>query len=154
MEYICIGKYVSTHGIKGEIKIKSNFNYKEKVFKIGNTLRINNIDYEITSYRQHKGYDMVTFKNITNINQIIDLKGMLVYIKKDLLNLKNNEYLDSDLINYNVYMNDKYLGKVNSIRYITLTKKLLVVDKILIPFELIINIKDKKIYIKEVGGLL
>ena len=32
MEYIKIGKIVNTHGIKGEIRLLSNFKYKEKVF--------------------------------------------------------------------------------------------------------------------------
>ena len=32
MEYIVIGKIVNTHGIKGEVRLLSNFKYKEKVF--------------------------------------------------------------------------------------------------------------------------
>ena len=32
MEYIYLGKIVNTHGIKGEIRILSDFRYKEKVF--------------------------------------------------------------------------------------------------------------------------
>lgn len=31
MEYVCIGKLVNTHGIKGEVKLLSNFEYKNKV---------------------------------------------------------------------------------------------------------------------------
>ena len=33
MEYIKIGKIVNTHGIKGEVRILSNFEAKEYVFK-------------------------------------------------------------------------------------------------------------------------
>ena len=33
MEYIYVGKIVNTHGIKGEIRILSNFDLKEEVFK-------------------------------------------------------------------------------------------------------------------------
>ena len=61
MNKIIIGKYVNTHGIKGEIRIKSNFKYKDKVFKIGNKIIIDK-PYEIMSYRVHKGFDMVTLK--------------------------------------------------------------------------------------------
>lgn len=32
MEYVCIGKLVNTHGIKGEVKLLSNFEYKDKAF--------------------------------------------------------------------------------------------------------------------------
>lgn len=153
---VLIGKYVSTHGIKGEIRIKSNFQYKERVFKLGNKLIIDNQEYEVTSYRLHKGYDMVTFKGIDNINQIISLKGSLVYIDKSLLNLNSDEYLDSDLINMNIIINNKLMGRVSGIRYLTETKKLLVVDSKYVPFELIkkIDLKNKKIEIEEVSGLL
>lgn len=153
---VLIGKYVSTHGIKGEIRIKSNFKYKEKVFKIGNILIINNQEYEVTSYRPHKGYDMVTFKGIDNINQIISLKGSLVYVNKELLKLNDDEYLDSDLIDMDIIINNKLMGRVSGIRYLTETKKLLVVDSKYVPFELIkkIDLKNKKIEIEEVSGLL
>lgn len=153
---VLIGKYVSTHGIKGEIRIKSNFQYKERVFKLGNKLIIDNQEYEVTSYRLHKGYDMVTFKGIDNINQIISLKGSLVYIDKSLLNLNSDEYLDSDLINMDIIINNKLMGRVSGIRYLTETKKLLVVDSKYVPFELIkkIDLNNKKIEIEEVSGLL
>ena len=29
MNYICIGKIVNTHGIKGEVRLLSNFKYKK-----------------------------------------------------------------------------------------------------------------------------
>ena len=35
MEYVLIGKIVNTHGIKGELRIKSDFLMKERVFKKG-----------------------------------------------------------------------------------------------------------------------
>ena len=40
MEYICIGKIVNTHGIKGEIRILSEFPYKSLVFKQNFTVYI------------------------------------------------------------------------------------------------------------------
>ena len=36
-----IGDLVNTHGIKGEVKIISNFKYKEEVFKKGSIIYIN-----------------------------------------------------------------------------------------------------------------
>ena len=60
MEKVYVGKIVSTHGIKGEIRILNHFNFKDKVFKIGNKLIIDDKEYEIKSHRVHKGFDMVT----------------------------------------------------------------------------------------------
>ena len=42
MKLVYIGKYVNTHGLKGEIKILSDFEYKDKVFKAGNSIYIDN----------------------------------------------------------------------------------------------------------------
>lgn len=153
---VLVGKYVKTHGIKGEIKIRSNIKYKEKIFKQGNTLKINNQEFVIEGWRKHQEYDMITFKGINDINQIIDLKGSNVYINKDLLNLDTNEYLDTDLIGLDIYIGNKLVGKVDDITYLNHNKKLLVIGNKYIPFELIkdIDLKNKKIIVEEVLGLI
>ena len=156
MEKILIGKYVNTHGIKGEIRIKSDFKYKNKVFIVGNKIYIGNREYIINSYRIHKGYDMVTLKGINNINDIEKLKGSSVYINKEDLNLEKHEYLDKDLINFDVFMDNKIKGKVLDIRYLNNNKKILDVNNHLVPFELIkqVDLENKKIEVERVDGLL
>ena len=156
MEKVLVGKYVSTHGIKGEIRIKSNFKYKNKVFIVGNKIYINNQEYIINSYRIHKEYDMITLKGFDNINQVLPFKGSNVYINKDDLKLNNNEYLDSDLIGMSNYINNDYKGKVTDINYLNKNKKLLVINSRLVPFELIkeIDFNNSRIIIEEVDGLL
>ena len=51
MEKIYIGKIVSTHGIKGELKILSDFDYKSKVFVVGKKIIIDDKEYTIKSYK-------------------------------------------------------------------------------------------------------
>ena len=156
MEKIYIGKYVKTHGIKGEIRIKSNFKYKNKVFVKGNKIYIGDLEYIINSYRVHQDYDMVTLVGINNINDILILKGSNVYIDKSNLKLSNLEYLDEDLIGLDIYMGDYLKGKVDGIMNLSKNKKLLVIDNKYVPFELIkdIDFKNKRILIEEVDGLL
>lgn len=110
---IYIGNLVNTHGIKGEVKIISNFKYKETVFKKGNKIYINDEKYIINSYRKHKKFDLITFEGITNINDVLDLKGKKVYIKKE-------EYifdgpLNEELYGKKVYDKDKYVGVLKEI---------------------------------------
>ena len=106
---IYLGKIVNTHGLKGEIRIISDFKYKEDVFKINNTLYIENNKYIIKTYRKHKMYDMVTLKNIDSIEKAEILKGLSVYVDR---NDYNFGILDEDLIGLDVYDNDKYKGKI------------------------------------------
>ena len=47
MRKVNVGKVVNTHGIKGEIRILSNFKYKSLVFQKGNHLYIDEDNYLI-----------------------------------------------------------------------------------------------------------
>ena len=156
MTNVKVGKYVKTHGIKGEIKIRSDFKYKDRVFKKGMKILIGNQKFIINSYRQHQEFDMITLHGITNINEILPLKGSYIYINKNALNLQKDEYLDTDLLNLEVVVKDKIVGKVEEIININKDKKLLVVNSKYIPFELIkkVDLENQKIEIEEVVGLL
>ena len=137
MEKVYIGKVVNTHGIKGEIRILSNFPYKDKVFRIGNSLIIDNENYKIESYRVHKGYDMVTFQSFSNINDVLFLLKKDVYFSKDELHLNDDEILDEDLITYTVLTKDGKKGIIQEIFMASENNKILRVylDKeVLIPF--------------------
>ena len=114
MNNLLVGKIVNTFGLKGELKIVSSFEMKEKVYKVNNKLRINNKDYLITNIRIHKNNYLVELNNIKDINLIEYLKGYDVYFNEEDLNLLDSEYLISELINYEVYDNDELIGKVTN----------------------------------------
>ena len=149
---INIGKIVNTHGIKGEVRILSSFSDKS-IFNPGNTLYIGDDSLKISTYRVHKNYDMVTFEGIDNINDVLKYKGMDVYIKREDI----SNFIIEDLIGYEVYTN-KLVGKVerliSNIKYV-----ILVLDNgSMIPYidafiDKIDN-ENKKIYIKEIEGLI
>lgn len=157
MDLVYIGKLVNTHGLKGEVKIISDFKYKNDVFKRGNEIIIDNNIYKINSYRKHKMFDMLMLDNVTNIETAENLKGLNVYINKT--SYKFNGYLDSDLIGLNVYDNGKYKGKVIDILK-TNKNDLLVIDGIkkhMVPnipeFVKNIDLDNKQIEIKYIEGL-
>ena len=54
MNNIYVGTITGCHGIKGELKILSDFEYKERVFTKGFSLIIDGIIHKITSVRIHK----------------------------------------------------------------------------------------------------
>ncbi len=152
---VYVGKIVSTHGIKGEIRILSDFDYKEKVFKVGNKLIIENKEYTIKSYRKHKNYDMVTLNDYNNINEVLFLMKKEVYFLKENLNLSSNEVLDEDLMTFTVLTNDNKKGIIKEIFYASQTNKIIRIQldkEILIPMNspMIekIDKEKKEIYIK------
>lgn len=116
-EYIYIGKIVNTHGIKGEVRILSDFEKKDRVFVVGMPIYIGRKKEKeiINSYRHHKNFEMITMKGYNDINQILKYKGLYVYIKKEDLKLEKDEYLETDLIGLSVMVDGIKKGIVEDI---------------------------------------
>lgn len=115
MNFIYIGDIVNTHGIKGELRILSDFKYKKQIFKPNFTLYVGRTKEPlvINSYRKHKTFDMVLFEEIEDINDAIAYKGDKVYINRADIKIKG--YFNEDLIGLDVYGNDILLGKIETI---------------------------------------
>lgn len=118
-----IGKYVSTHGIKGEIRLLSDFSRKDLIFIKDFKIYIKDKEYIISSYRKHKNYDMLSLSGIDNINDIIHLKGNNVYVKREDIKEK---FIDEDLKNYKANINNKDYQIIEVIN--NLKQKLLLLD--------------------------
>ena len=162
MEYIYIGKIVNTHGIKGEVRILTDFKYKERALEIGKKIYIgkNKDVEEVASYRVHKQFSMITIKGIININDVLKYKGKSVFTTRDELNLSSSEFLGTDIIGFDVVVRGEVIGQV--VHYIKdKYQDRIVVNKrgkeYLVPFvyDIIedINLEKKIISISEIDGL-
>ncbi len=163
MEYIKIGVIANTHGLKGELKIKSFTDFDR--FNKGNTVYIkcNNKYTQMTikSHRVHNGLDMIVFDGLEDINKVELYKGSELYIHiDDRDELEEDEFYYDELVGLLVYYNDELLGKVSSIMDVP-QGEILVVERenmkdILIPFEnkFIPYIDDEKIICENLEGLL
>ena len=158
MKYINVGKLVNTHGLKGEVRILSNFRHKQNVFVKGMKLYIGKKKEEfiINTYRFHKIYDMVTFDGFNNINDVEYLKGLNVYINEEDLKL-DGEIYSGKLIDFTVIYENKEIGKVTEIIDTPANEVIRINDKILIPYidEFIekIDLENKILYVKS-GGIV
>lgn len=142
-KFVYIGKIVNTHGIKGEIRILSDFEYKDKVFVPNMKIYIGRKKEQevIQTYRHHKNFEMITMKGYTNINEVLKYKGLYVYVDKEDLKLSSLEILDSDLINLTVIVEGIKKGTIKDIRKMNGNHKLLEIETekdskmILIPYQ-------------------
>ncbi|PTH23927.1 ribosome maturation factor RimM [Staphylococcus arlettae] len=115
-----VGKIVNTHGIKGEVKVKSNSDFTDTRFQPGEVLTIEQTHKEpvmltVASHRMHKGLHMLTFEGINNINDIEHLKGQVLLQERDHeeIELAENEFYYSDIIGCTVFDDeDTPLGRV------------------------------------------
>ncbi len=160
MEYLYIGKLVNTHGIKGEVRLLSKFRHKDKVFVkdfkfyVGKDKK----EYIVETYRRHKNFDMVLFKDNYDINLIEHLKGSLVYINKEDLKLDKNVFLSIDLIGFDVIINDKLVGVINDVLDTPANEVLVLDTGDMIPyvnaFIKNIDMGKRRVIVNDVKGLI
>lgn len=104
-----VGKIVNTHGIKGEVRVKSNSDFTETRFQPGEVLTLNHkgeaIDLTVASYRMHKGFHMLTFEGFNNINDVEHFKGDILTQERDheAIELDEHEFYYSDIIGCTVF---------------------------------------------------
>lgn len=163
-DLISIGKIINFHGVQGQARIgysdAKRIESAKKVF-------VKNTPLTIESVRFHKNFAIVKFKEISDINELLQFKGESIFIEKEKVKnqLAEEEYLIGDLVGLNVFDNkDDVIGTIESISTNTGNDILVIKPEnekygnILIPFvrELvpIIDIKNKKIVIKPIKGLL
>ncbi len=149
MEYVNVGKFVATHGLKGEIKIISNFDNIDDIYKVDKTIYIgdNKESFIIKSYRKHQKYDMLTLDGLDSIEKVLPYKNKSIYFNKDELDSKIFE----TIIGYDVYNNEVYIGKVIEILKGVKYDMIVVSDKrIIIPYidTFVININHNEKAIK------
>lgn len=162
MELIKIGKIVNTHGIKGELRLLSKFPYKDKVFIKDMKIYINKDTKEtINTYRRHKNFDMITLKGYTNINEVLKYKGKYAYVDKNDIMLDKNKYLDEQIIGLTVIYQNNEKGIIKNIERYDKTALLIIKNEDkehLVPYNdnIIekVDIENKKLYIKDIDGLL
>lgn len=113
MERIRVGTYVNTHGIRGEIKIKSNedtFDHEEIFLERGPKGPL-----AVTSVRKHKNLFIVKLEGIDDINAIEPFKGAAVYAEKQAIDEPDTYYV-SDLVGAEVItIEEEYIGRLKDV---------------------------------------
>jgi len=156
-----VGKIVGTHGIKGELKVKSDTSFDR--FKKGSKLYIEKQEeIIINSHRQHKGMELITINNLTNINDVLCYVGKDLYVPHNREELEEGEFYYEDLIGLDCYdSKDNLIGTVIDLQEVPQGLILEIKSKtktILVPFvdEFIVDIDldNNKLSINEIEGLL
>lgn len=164
MEFVKIAKIINTFGIKGELKLDVYTDFIDERFKKGTTVYVgeNKLAFVVKNYKIHKDFLLVQFKDNEDINLVEKYKNMYIYKNKDDIKpLKDGEYYFSDLVNLDVYVQDKLIGKVLKVESGISSNYLRIQtndEEKLVPFLPVfiesVDLENKKIMIKKVDGLL
>jgi 16S rRNA processing protein RimM len=163
-----VGKIINTHGIRGDLKVLRVSDFEDR-FEIGKVLYLvtdNQVvrELEIDGHRIHKGFDLLHFNGLNNINEVEHFKGSTLKItESQLTELEENEYYYHEIIGCEVLtIEGNSIGQVKEIlapgaNDVWVIKQPKGKD-ILIPYikEVVknIDIAEKKIVIEPMEGLL
>ena len=79
MKLLYIGYITGPFGLKGEVKILSETNHKNDIFKVGNSLYIDNKKYIIESVKQNPNCEVIKFLGIDDISLTDEILKKEVY---------------------------------------------------------------------------
>lgn len=159
-DMIKVGTITTTHGIRGEVKIYGDnacfsTSFKDTLYIDTNPLT----EVHIKTVKNQNGKLIISFKEFNNINQVECFKNHGIYARRESLELEEDEVYVNDLIDMEVYNEDKkFIGIVVEVReypqcyYIVVKSN----DKnYLIPFikEFVVDVNEV-IIIHEMEGLL
>ena len=167
-KFVSVGKILNFHGIKGEAKVGFTKNQEDFFCSLDEIFVKNEHDYvplKITSSRLHKNFALVKFENINSIDELLPYKGAFLYVQEDTIreNLEEDEFLIDELVGLEIFDTEGkkqgfVVGVSNNGANDLLSVKTNSKKIVLIPFVKAIvtdvSIKDKKIIINNIEGLI
>ena len=109
---ISVAEIVTTHGIRGNLKIKS-LSDNENRFKAGAKVLIDDKELTVESSFDQKGLKVIKFEEYDDINDVIKFVGKDITINEaDLGELGEDEYYVYKLIGLDVYDDGQKVGNI------------------------------------------
>jgi len=123
MQWFNVGTIVNTHGIRGEVRVISRTHFPEERYTVGNKLALFMPDSKtpiyltVASHRQHKTFDLLTFENHPNLNDVEKYRnGIFMIPENQLGDLDENEFYYHEIVGCTVFTTEGIeLGEVTEI---------------------------------------
>lgn len=167
-KFISVGKILNFHGIQGEAKVGFSKSQEDFLLSLDKVFVQKDREYiplKIVRSRLNKTFALIKFEGIDSINDLMEYKGAVLFVEENTIRekLEEDEFLIDELVGLSVFdTEDKKLGFVvgvsNNGANDLLSVKTNSKNISLIPFVkaivLSVSIKDKKIVINNLEGLL
>ena len=158
---IAIGKILTSHGIKGFVKVKSLSGESEHFKNLKEIIIMENdlsVCLHLEDVKIANKFILIKFSGINTPEKAKELRNHIIWTDiKHACELKNDEYYYKDIYHCDVYKNGDIIGKVKSIfegansdnLEIMMNNNKIVVVPFINEFVGEVNIREKKIFIKE-----
>ena len=115
-KYLEAGKIVNTHGLRGEVKISPWTDYPEVFEELKELYLSDGTSFKIKSVKYHKSSVIVKFSGVDDVNAAEKLKNKTVYVpREDIDDLPDDTYFVVDLIDLEVFEDEKFIGKITEV---------------------------------------
>lgn len=105
MKWLNVGKIVNTHGVRGEVRVISRTDFPEKRYAKGSELGLfmpkstEPIMLTVLTHRKHKKFDLLTFENHDNIDEVERYRDGILKVSEDnLQELDEHEYYHYEIV--------------------------------------------------------
>ena len=156
------GRLVTTHGIRGELKLQPWCDSAEFAKKI-KTLYMDGEPLKINSRKIHKNALLIAIDGVDTVEKAKFLVGKVLYFKREDAPLPANSYFIADLIGLEVFDNrtESTIGKITDVLQRPASDVYIISDgekEILIPaagnFIDSVNIEDKLMKVNTIEGMI
>lgn len=114
---VSVAKILNFHGIKGEAKIGFSKKNADFIQNLSHAYIKTDTEYKevnILSVKFSNKCAIMKFEDINSIDELMEYKGCALYVEEDQLkeDLEEDEFLTSDLVGMEVFVNDKKIAVV------------------------------------------
>ena len=107
-KFVSVGKILNFHGIKGEAKVGSSKSQMDFVMSLDTLYLKDDNDYKplhVESCRVNKNVLIMKFEGINSINELLDLKGELLFVDDEIIrkSLDEDEFFIDELVGLSVF---------------------------------------------------
>ncbi len=112
LEFIEAGQIVTTHGVKGEVKVLAFLDSPEDLCEF-DRCRIGGVDYKILSCRVQKTCDLVQLSGIDTVEKAQALRGKSLELYRQ--DIADEVIFAAELLGMEVYANGEKLGQITDV---------------------------------------
>lgn len=112
LPYIEAGEIVTTHGVRGEMKVLTWLDSPESLCDF-ERCRINGQEYVIESCRVQKTCNLLKLTGIETMEAAQSMRGKIVELYRE--DISDDVIFAAELIGVEVYHNDAWLGKIEDV---------------------------------------
>lgn len=166
MDYIKVGKIITSHGIKGEVKV---FPLTDDVKRFSQLkyayIGEKKIKVQLENAKYYKNLAILKFKEFNDINEILTFKDCYLYVDEEgKIKLPKDHYFIYELLECKVYdTKSKLIGEIVDVLQgpsndVYVVKNVETNKENLIPvvkrFVIDVNISEKRITIDPIEGMI